>query len=100
MVALAATVTIAAGLTFGQTRYRALAEVAIVLLAAVAVDAAGVGLAARRRTRGADPSDPSDRSSTEEILRTQLLLHGELPSGVPDQATGDMRCLQSPSTTS
>ena len=87
MVAVAATVAIAAGLTFGQTRYRALAEVPLVVLAAVAVDAA-VGLGASRR------------SSTEEILRTQLSLHGGLPSGAPDQATGDMRCLQSPSTTS
>jgi 4-amino-4-deoxy-L-arabinose transferase-like glycosyltransferase len=38
MLAMMATVVVATALTFGQTRYRALAEVPIVLLAAAAID--------------------------------------------------------------
>ena len=42
--------------TFGETRYRALAEVSLVLLSAVAVDAALRALS-RRRAQGSDHGD-------------------------------------------
>jgi hypothetical protein len=52
------TVTIAAGLTYGQSRYRAAAEPSLVVLAAVAV--AHLGNVPRPRGLGTDPSGPSD----------------------------------------
>lgn len=48
-VAIVATVTLAAALTFGQTRYRTSAEVALVLLAAVWADSAAARALAERR---------------------------------------------------
>jgi hypothetical protein len=54
LVALVAAVTLAVGLTYGQTRYRASAELVPVLLAAVALDAA----LDRRRPRPAAPGSP------------------------------------------
>src|SRR5918994_897484 len=53
-LAVVATVAISAGLTIGQTRYRALAEVAVVILAAVALDA----LVRRRGTLPSDGEQP------------------------------------------
>jgi hypothetical protein len=50
LVALCVTVSIGAALTYGFTRFRAAAEVAIVLLAAVAVDAVLRRRARLRRT--------------------------------------------------
>ncbi|HEY8544558.1 MAG TPA: glycosyltransferase family 39 protein, partial [Acidimicrobiales bacterium] len=58
LVGFVGTVAIAAGLTIGQIRYRALAEVPIVLLAAVAVDALATPLrhpAGPAPTAGATP---------------------------------------------
>jgi 4-amino-4-deoxy-L-arabinose transferase-like glycosyltransferase len=58
---LAVIVTIAVAITFGNTRYRAPAEVAIAGLAAVAVDAAVARLGARRRRAGtAGAAAPAD----------------------------------------
>ncbi len=66
VLAVIATVAISAGLTIGQTRYRALAEVPLVILAAVALDALG-----RRRgavagdgeqPRGDQPGDTGDEA--------------------------------------
>lgn len=74
LVAPAATVVIATTLTFGQTRYRALAEATVVLLAAVAVGA----LVDRWRAR----------HDAQEILRTQLTLRREPPTEAPT-AAGD-----------
>ena len=56
LVGLMALVTIAAMITFGNTRYRAQAEVAIVTAAVVGFDALS------RRWRG-EPSDPLSASS-------------------------------------
>lgn len=50
LVATVLTVSAAAVLTFGQTRYRLTAEATIVVLAAVAVDGAWAALATRRAT--------------------------------------------------
>jgi hypothetical protein len=59
LVAFVLTVAVAVALTFGQTRYRAPAEVTIVLLAAVEVDA----MLPRRRRGAAGLSDgPRARS--------------------------------------
>ena len=49
-------VTLTVSVTFGETRYRALAEVSLVLLSAVAVDAALRALS-RRRAQGSDHGD-------------------------------------------
>ena len=90
-VAFVALVAVATALSIGQTRYRALAEVTLVLLASVALDAA---LEAIRRRRA------SVALPTEEILRAQLSLDEELPSEATNPPSGDAQCLQSPSTTS
>jgi 4-amino-4-deoxy-L-arabinose transferase-like glycosyltransferase len=56
VLAVIATVAISTGLTIGQTRYRALAEIPIVILAAIALDA----LFRRRDTPAGDGEQPRE----------------------------------------
>lgn len=63
-LAFVALVAIAAGMSIGQTRYRALAEVALVLLAAVALDAALQEIR-RRRHREGHGGDDGDTDTAE-----------------------------------
>jgi 4-amino-4-deoxy-L-arabinose transferase-like glycosyltransferase len=65
LAAFVVTVAIATAITFGQTRYRAPADVSIVLLAAVAIDYL-LGL------RTANKHAPNDRTSKRPRARTQL----------------------------
>jgi hypothetical protein len=57
LTALAVSVTVGVAVTYGFTRFRAAAEVAIVLLAAVAVDA-GLRTGGSTRDQGDGPSRP------------------------------------------
>jgi 4-amino-4-deoxy-L-arabinose transferase-like glycosyltransferase len=59
-LAVFAMTTLTAAVSFGITRYRVGADVALVVLAGVAVDAARVRIA-RRRTVGTEPTAPPER---------------------------------------
>lgn len=63
LVALGAMVAIAAAVTSGQTRYRAPAEIAIVVLAAVAIDTAFVKLRSRRAVASANTIESAEPES-------------------------------------
>ena len=58
LLATAVTVTIVAAATYGQQRFRIAAEPAILVLAAVAADAAAGALRARARNGSPEPGDP------------------------------------------
>ena len=67
LLAFVATVTIGAAVTYGFTRFRAAAEVAIVLLAAVAIDAVLRRRARRRRaTQTPEGATPEGSSRAQE----------------------------------
>ena len=66
LLALAASVTIGTAVTYGFTRFRAAAEVAIVLLAAVAVDAV-----LRRRARQRQAIAASEPCRSQRARRNQ-----------------------------
>ena len=65
LLAFPITVLISVALTFGQARYRAPAEAALVILAAVAIDAA----IERRREPSGAPND-GEPDGTERVLET------------------------------
>jgi 4-amino-4-deoxy-L-arabinose transferase-like glycosyltransferase len=73
LLSFPATVALAVAATFGETRYRALAEVTLVLGAAVAVDA---GLAALARRRGRRPGTVPDAGDDEAPSRAPATLVG------------------------
>lgn len=59
LVAMPVLVSLTAALFYGNPRFRVPAEIAIVVLAAVALDAAGTALGARRAQNDPAPSDPA-----------------------------------------
>jgi ribosomal protein L4 len=71
LVAMPAIVLISVTLTFATNRYRAIAEGALVVLAAVAIDAAVRWWQARRRqSTSADPGGGEDRSDERVLTGT------------------------------
>ncbi len=77
LVALIVNVTISTAITFGQSRYRASAEIAFVLMATAGF--AGVLEIVKRRRTGAAPGEPPP---TGDVASTAL----QLPDD-PDRAT-------------
>ena len=69
-VALAAIVTITAAVTVGLLRYRAAAEVPIVLLSAVAVDALWRSLSPTRRSQAGSPAVPPAAGAGSTAVET------------------------------
>jgi len=73
LLSLVGTVTVAVAVTFGETRYRALAEVALALGAAVAVDAALAALGRRRGAALGPTSEGVERPESSALVGSQAV---------------------------
>ena len=90
LAALAATVTVTTAVAFGETRYRAIADVALVVAAAVAIDAL-----ARRHVTARDAPGDTDEAPDGEVTTHDRRTSPTSP-GVPARTSRDPGGLSDP----